>query len=80
MFQIYVFENDSLVAKYNVLEEVKDIAISPPLMFTARDLYVTVTEIKPGKLLLMQWKVSKCPGLEYLAGYVQPVKHLNSII
>ncbi|CAH2259276.1 uncharacterized protein LOC120624689 [Pararge aegeria] len=44
---IYVYENNSLIAQYNVLEEVKDIAISPPLMFTVRDLYVTVTEIKP---------------------------------
>ncbi|XP_034840256.1 uncharacterized protein [Maniola hyperantus] len=44
---IYVFENNNLIAKYNVLEEVKDIAISPPFMFTARDLNVTVTEIKP---------------------------------
>nr|XP_026495110.1 uncharacterized protein LOC113399982 [Vanessa tameamea] len=44
---IYVFEENAFKAKYNVLEEVKDIAISPPYMFTARDLYVTVTEIKP---------------------------------
>ncbi|XP_023947482.2 uncharacterized protein LOC112052578 [Bicyclus anynana] len=46
---IYVFENNSLIANYNVLEEVKDLAICPPLMFTVRDLYVTVTEIKPEK-------------------------------
>ncbi|XP_045445488.1 uncharacterized protein LOC123653542 [Melitaea cinxia] len=44
---IYVYEQNELIAKYNVLEEVKDIAISPPFMFTARDLYVTVTEVKP---------------------------------
>ncbi|CAH2086492.1 unnamed protein product [Euphydryas editha] len=44
---IYVYEENELIAKYNVLEEVKDIAISPPFMFTARDLYVTVTEVKP---------------------------------
>ncbi|OWR49495.1 uncharacterized protein LOC116767596 [Danaus plexippus] len=44
---VYVFEDTNLKAKYNVLEEVKDLEISPPFMFTARDLYVTVTEIKP---------------------------------
>lgn len=34
----------------------KDIAISPPFMFTARDLYVTVTEVKPGlQSLIIYW-------------------------
>lgn len=43
-----MYQDNVLKAKYNVLEEVKDIAINPPFMFTARDLYVTVTEVKPG--------------------------------
>ncbi|KAJ8725645.1 hypothetical protein PYW08_003828 [Mythimna loreyi] len=44
---IVVFENNEMKAKYNVLEEVKDLGFSPPFLFTVRDLYVTVTEIKP---------------------------------
>ncbi|XP_041977188.1 uncharacterized protein LOC121731682 [Aricia agestis] len=44
---IAVYEDNTLKAKYNVLEEVKSLVISSPFMFTARDLYVTVTEIKP---------------------------------
>lgn len=49
--QVVFYENNSEKAKYNVLEEVKDIGFKPPHMFTARDLYVTVTEIKPGEKL-----------------------------
>ncbi|CAH2073977.1 unnamed protein product, partial [Iphiclides podalirius] len=44
---VVFYENNTEKAKYNVLEEVKDIGFKPPYMFTARDLYVTVTEIKP---------------------------------
>uniref|UniRef100_A0A2A4JVX5 Anaphase-promoting complex subunit 4 WD40 domain-containing protein n=1 Tax=Heliothis virescens TaxID=7102 RepID=A0A2A4JVX5_HELVI len=44
---ITVYENNALKAKYNVLEEVKDLTFSPPFLFTVRDLYVTATEIKP---------------------------------
>ncbi|XP_045491268.1 uncharacterized protein LOC123691084 [Colias croceus] len=44
---IFVYEDNILIASYNVLEEVKDVIVNPPYMFTARDLYVTVTEIKP---------------------------------
>ncbi|CAH4032040.1 uncharacterized protein LOC123710873 [Pieris brassicae] len=44
---IFVYENNALKAFYNVLEEVKDVVVQPPYMFTARDLYVTITEIKP---------------------------------
>ncbi|XP_038215710.1 uncharacterized protein LOC119835126 [Zerene cesonia] len=44
---IFVYEDHILIASYNVLEEVKDVIVNPPYMFTARDLYVTVTEIKP---------------------------------
>ncbi|XP_013182306.1 PREDICTED: uncharacterized protein LOC106128454 [Papilio xuthus] len=44
---VVIYENNDVKAKYQVLEEVKDICLKPPYMFTARDLYVTVTEIKP---------------------------------
>ncbi|XP_050664509.1 uncharacterized protein LOC126965089 [Leptidea sinapis] len=44
---VFVFENNEPKAAYSVLEEVKDIKVNLPYMFTARDLYVTVTEIKP---------------------------------
>ncbi|KAJ8722723.1 hypothetical protein PYW07_003903 [Mythimna separata] len=44
---IVVYENNEMKAKYNVLEEVKDLGFSPPFLFTVRDLYVTATEIKP---------------------------------
>ncbi|CAG4981061.1 unnamed protein product [Parnassius apollo] len=44
---VVIYENNTLKARYNVLEEVKDIGFKPPYLFTARDLYVTVTEIKP---------------------------------
>ncbi|GBP30451.1 hypothetical protein EVAR_20904_1 [Eumeta japonica] len=44
---ITVYENDKLKAKYNVLEEVKDLSLSAPYLFTVRDLDATVTEIKP---------------------------------
>ncbi|XP_068629628.1 uncharacterized protein [Battus philenor] len=44
---VVIYENNVEKAKYNVLEEVKDMALKPPYLFTARDLYVTVTEIKP---------------------------------
>ncbi|CAK1552054.1 unnamed protein product [Leptosia nina] len=44
---VLVYQNNNLKASFNVLEEVKDVVVKPPYMFTARDLYVTVTEIKP---------------------------------
>ncbi|XP_075969580.1 uncharacterized protein LOC142972384 [Anticarsia gemmatalis] len=44
---IIVYENNAMKAKYNVLEEVKTLWFSPPYLFTVRDLYVTITEIKP---------------------------------
>lgn len=47
--QIIIYENNAMKATYNVLEEVKDLWFSPPYLFTARDLYITITEIKPGK-------------------------------
>lgn len=48
--QVIVYNNDSPKARYNVLEEVKDVQYNPPFMFTVRDLYVTATEIQPGEL------------------------------
>ncbi|XP_013186487.1 uncharacterized protein LOC106131821 [Amyelois transitella] len=44
---VLVYENNVEKARYNVLEEIKDLDLSPPFMFTVRDLDVTVTEIKP---------------------------------
>ncbi|XP_053625626.1 uncharacterized protein LOC128683738 [Plodia interpunctella] len=44
---VLVFEDNAEKARYNVLEEVKDLEFSPPYMFTVRDLNVTITEIKP---------------------------------
>ncbi|KAL0893892.1 hypothetical protein ABMA27_013992 [Loxostege sticticalis] len=44
---VLVYENNEEKARYNVLEEVKDLWLSPPFLFTVRDLDVTVTEIKP---------------------------------
>lgn len=44
---IMVYESNNRKAWYNVLEEVKCLCLNPPYLFTARDLYVTVTEIKP---------------------------------
>ncbi|CAH0406501.1 unnamed protein product [Chilo suppressalis] len=44
---VLVYEDNVEKARYNVLEEVKDLWLSPPYMFTVRDLDVTVTEIKP---------------------------------
>ncbi|XP_063821748.1 uncharacterized protein LOC135071844 [Ostrinia nubilalis] len=44
---VLVYENNEEKARYNVLEEVKDLWFSPPFLFTVRDLDVTVTEIKP---------------------------------
>ncbi|XP_028041675.1 uncharacterized protein LOC114251559 [Bombyx mandarina] len=44
---IVVYENGVEKAKYNVLEEVKDLWFDAPYLFTVRDLDVTVTEIKP---------------------------------
>lgn len=51
IFQIIIYEKNEIKAQYNVLEEVKDLCFSPPFLFTVRDLYVTATEIKPGKYL-----------------------------
>lgn len=48
-FQVSVYENNEEKAKYNVLEEVKDLWLHSPFLFTVRDLDVTVTEIKPGE-------------------------------
>lgn len=48
-FQVVVYEDNAEKARYNVLEEVKDLWIYPPYLFTVRDLDVTVTEIKPGE-------------------------------
>lgn len=47
-FQVTIYENNTVKARYNVLEEVKDLGLSLPFLFTVRDLDVTVTEIKPG--------------------------------
>ncbi|CAB3242174.1 unnamed protein product [Arctia plantaginis] len=44
---ITIYENNEIKASYNVLEEVKDLWYDPPYLFTTRDAYVTVTEIKP---------------------------------
>lgn len=44
-----MYENNAEKAKYNVLEEVKDLWLSPPFLFSVRDLDVTVTEIRPGE-------------------------------
>ncbi|XP_026758065.2 uncharacterized protein LOC113517560 [Galleria mellonella] len=44
---VIVFENNKEIARYNVLEEVKDLWLYSPFLFTVRDLDVTVTEIKP---------------------------------
>ncbi|XP_072943923.1 uncharacterized protein [Epargyreus clarus] len=44
---VIIYENNAIKAKYQLLEEVKDIALCLPFMFTARDLYVTATEITP---------------------------------
>ncbi|CAG9783737.1 unnamed protein product [Diatraea saccharalis] len=44
---VMIFENNEEKARYNVLEEVKDLWFSAPFLFTVRDLDVTVTEIKP---------------------------------
>lgn len=44
---VKVYEDNTEKAMYNVLEEVKDLALSAPFLFTVRDLDVTVTEIKP---------------------------------
>ncbi|XP_049866886.1 uncharacterized protein LOC126367426 [Pectinophora gossypiella] len=44
---VTVYQDDELKALYNVLEEVKDLWLEPPFLFTVRDLDVTVTEIKP---------------------------------
>lgn len=44
---VSVYENNEAKAKYSVLEEVKDLCYNEPFLFTVRDLYVTVTEIKP---------------------------------
>lgn len=52
VFQVIIYENHAIKAKYQLLEEVKDIGLSLPFMFTARDLYVTATEITPGKWYL----------------------------
>lgn len=49
LLQIVVYENGVEKAKYNVLEEVKDLWFDAPYLFTVRDLDVTVTEIKPGE-------------------------------
>lgn len=49
---------------YNVLEEIKDIQYSPPFMFTVRDHYVTVTEIRPGELrVYLQFISLRIPNL-----------------
>ncbi|XP_026329599.1 uncharacterized protein LOC113237383 [Hyposmocoma kahamanoa] len=44
---VVIYENNEEKAKYNVLEEVKDLWFHSPFLFTVRDLDVTVTEIKP---------------------------------
>ncbi|KAJ0180521.1 hypothetical protein K1T71_003925 [Dendrolimus kikuchii] len=44
---VLVYENNEIKATYQVLEEVKDLCFNEPFLFTVRDLYVTVTEIKP---------------------------------
>ncbi|KAI5633098.1 hypothetical protein NE865_14226 [Phthorimaea operculella] len=44
---VMIYQDNSLKALYNVLEEVKDLWLAPPFLFTVRDLDVTVTEIKP---------------------------------
>ncbi|XP_037301769.1 uncharacterized protein LOC119192020, partial [Manduca sexta] len=44
---VILYENNVEKPEYNVLEEVKDLWFSEPYLFTARDLDVTVTEIKP---------------------------------
>ncbi|XP_059054332.1 uncharacterized protein LOC131848472 [Achroia grisella] len=46
---VIVFKNNDEIARYNVLEEVKDLWYSSPFLFTVRDLDVTVTEIQPGE-------------------------------
>jgi hypothetical protein len=43
-----VYEKYNDKAIYNVLEEVKDLVLSRPFLFTVRDLDVTITEIMPG--------------------------------
>ncbi|KAM3963580.1 uncharacterized protein ACR2FA_002506 [Aphomia sociella] len=44
---VMVFDNNKESARYNVIEEVKDLWLSSPFLFTVRDLDITVTEIKP---------------------------------
>lgn len=49
LLQVIVYENGKEKALFNVLEEVKDIELIRPHLFTVRDLDITVTEIHPGK-------------------------------
>ncbi|KAL4710704.1 hypothetical protein ACJJTC_004349 [Scirpophaga incertulas] len=48
---VLLYENNEEKARFNVLEEVKDLWFTPPYLFTVRDLDVTVSEIKPEESL-----------------------------
>lgn len=54
-FQVVIYEDNREKARYNVLEEVKDLWLYAPFLFTVRDLDVTVTEIKPGEWVYTSW-------------------------
>ncbi|XP_055903402.1 F-box/WD repeat-containing protein lin-23 [Eupeodes corollae] len=43
------WENDKMLFKYNIVEEVKSLAVEGTLIYTARDLDVVVSDAMPGK-------------------------------
>lgn len=49
-FQLFVFENEKLIASYALLEDIADFTVCGNLVFNARNTDVTVTEMRPGRI------------------------------
>jgi hypothetical protein len=48
-FQLSVWENDTLLCQFNMVEEIRDFTVADKLMYTVRDRDVCINELLPGR-------------------------------